>query len=71
MTFEKLVFDKIKTCDFEKAEFYCGTLFVKTDERNARKIFSNLFMGVGSLPFGRVEFTPIGDTGEYAYDFVA
>lgn len=71
MTFEKLVMDKISGCDYSAAEFCGGTLFVKTDERNARKIHSELFMGVGSLPFGRVQFTPIGTTGEYAYDFVA
>jgi hypothetical protein len=68
--FENAVLAKIAGCDFEVAEFVCGTLFVKTDERNARKIHSNLFMGVGGLPFGHVRVTPIGDTGEYAYDFV-
>ena len=69
--FENAVFAKIASCDFEAAEFCNGTLFVKTDERNARKIHSNLFMGVGSVPFGHVRVTPIGNTGEYAYDFTA
>lgn len=68
--FENAVLSKIAGCDFESAEFFCGTLFVKTDERNARRIHSELFMGVGGLPFGRVQISPIGDTGEYAYDFV-
>lgn len=68
--FENAVFAKIAACDFEAAEFCNGTLFVKTDERNARKIHSNLFMGVGGLPFGHVRVSVIGNTGEYAYDFV-
>jgi hypothetical protein len=68
--FENAVLDKIASCDFEVAEFCNGTLFVKTDERNARKIHSNLFMGVGGLPFGQVRVSVIGNTGEYAYDFV-
>lgn len=69
--FENAVLAKIAGCDFEIAEFYNGTLFVTTDERNARKIHSNLFMGVGGLPFGQVRVTAIGNTGEYAYDFTA
>jgi hypothetical protein len=68
--FEHAVMAKIAACDFETAEFCNGTLFVITDERNARKIHSELFMGVGGQPFGRVEITAIGNTGEYAYDFV-
>lgn len=68
--FENAVMAKISACDSEVAEFCNGTLFVITDERNARKIHSNLFMGVGGLTFGQVRVTAIGNTGEYAYDFV-
>jgi hypothetical protein len=50
-------------------EMYNGTLFVRTiTEADARKVFHALSKFSG---FGKVQVSPIGDTGEYAYDFVA
>ena len=52
-----------------KTEFYNGTLFVRTiTERQARRVFHRLSATLG---LGTVQVTPIGDTGEYAFDFVA
>ena len=52
-----------------KTEFYNGTLFVRTiTERQARKVFHRLSETLG---LGTVQVSPIGDTGEYAFDFVA
>lgn len=49
-------------------EFYNGTLFVRTiTEDQARSVFHALSKSLG---LGKVEVHPIGDTGEYAYDFV-
>jgi len=49
-------------------EFYNGTLFVRTiTEDQARSVFHALSKSLG---LGKVEIHPIGDTGEYAYDFV-
>jgi hypothetical protein len=49
-------------------EFYCGTLFISTiTEDQARSVFHALSKTLG---LGKVEIHPIGDTGEYAYDFV-
>ena len=49
-------------------EFYCGTLFVSTiTEDQARRVFHALSKTLG---LGKVEIHPIGDTGEFAYDFV-
>ena len=51
------------------AEFYNGTLFVGSiDEKEARKVFHMLSKNYG---LGRVQVNPIGNTGEYAFDFVA
>jgi hypothetical protein len=51
-----------------KTEFYNGTLFVRTiTEEQARSVFHALSKSLG---VGKVELHPIGDTGEYAYDFV-
>jgi hypothetical protein len=51
-----------------KTEFYNGTLFVRTiTEEQARSVFYALSKSLG---VGKVELHPIGDTGEYAYDFV-
>ena len=51
-----------------KTEFYNGTLFVRTiTEEQARSVFHALSKSLG---VGKVEIHPIGDTGEYAYDFV-
>ena len=47
-------------------EFYNGTLFVSTiTEDQARRVFHAL-----SKSLGQVQVSPIGDTGEFAYDFV-
>jgi hypothetical protein len=49
-------------------EFYNGTLFVSTiTEDQARRVFHALSKSLG---LGKVEIHPIGDTGEFAYDFV-
>ena len=50
-------------------EFYNGTLFVrKITEAQARSVFHRLSATLG---MGTVQVSPIGDTGEYAFDFVA
>lgn len=50
-------------------EFYNGTLFVRTiTEAQARQVFHRLSKQFG---VGSVQVSPIGDTGEYAFDFVA
>ena len=50
-------------------EFYNGTLFVRTiTEAQARTVFHTLSKQFG---LGSVIVSPIGDTGEYAFDFVA
>jgi hypothetical protein len=52
-----------------KTEFYNGTLFVrKINEAQARTVFHRLSKQFG---LGSVIVSPIGDTGEYAFDFVA
>jgi hypothetical protein len=49
-------------------EFYNGTLFVRTiTEEQARSVFHALSKSLG---LGKVQVSPIGDTGEFAYDFV-
>lgn len=49
-------------------EFYSGTLFVATiTEDQARAVFHALSKSLG---LGKVQISPIGDTGEYAYDFI-
>jgi hypothetical protein len=49
-------------------EFFNGTLFVRTiTEAQARSVFHRLSDIFG---LGKVMVHPIGDTGEYAYDFV-
>ena len=49
-------------------EFFNGTLFVRTvTEDQARAVFHALSKSLG---LGKVQVNPIGDTGEYAYDFV-
>lgn len=52
-----------------KTEFCNGTLFVRTiTEAQARRVFHELSKTLG---LGTVQVSPIGDTGEYAFDFVA
>jgi len=51
-----------------KTEWFNGTLFVSTiNEAQARSVFHRLSQTLG---LGKVQISPIGDTGEYAYDFV-
>lgn len=70
--FETLVDQLVKvtlTNEPVKTEFYNGTLFVrKITESQARSVFHSLSKSLG---LGTVQVTPIGDTGEYAFDFVA
>jgi hypothetical protein len=49
-------------------EFYNGTLFVGTiTEDQARSVFHALSKSLG---LGKVQVSPLGNTGEFAYDFV-
>jgi len=70
--FETLVDQLVKvelTNEPVKTEFYNGTLFVRTiTEQQARTVFHRLSRQFG---LGSVIVSPIGDTGEYAFDFVA
>lgn len=70
--FETLVDQLVKvelTNEPVKTEFYNGTLFVrKITEPQARQVFHRLSRQFG---LGSVAVSPIGDTGEYAFDFVA
>jgi hypothetical protein len=70
--FETLVDQLVKvtlTNEPVKTEFYNGTLFVrKITEPQARQVFHRLSKQFG---LGTVQVSPIGDTGEYAFDFVA
>lgn len=51
-----------------KTEVVCGTLFVSPiTESQARTVFHRLSQTFG---LGTVQVSPIGDTGEYAFDFV-
>ena len=51
-----------------KIEWFNGTLFVSTiNETQARSVFRRLSQTLG---LGKVQISPLGDTGEYAYDFV-
>lgn len=51
-----------------KTEVYNGTLFVSTiTEQQARSVFHRLSQTFG---LGTVQVSPIGDTGEYAFDFI-
>ena len=69
--FETIVDQLVKvtlTPEPVKTEFYNGTLFVRTiNERQARSVFHVLSQTLG---MGTVQISPIGDTGEYAFDFV-
>lgn len=69
--FETLVDQLVKvelTNEPVKTEFYNGTLFVSTiTESQARTVFHRLSKQFG---LGSVQVSPIGDTGEYAFDFI-
>jgi len=57
----KITLDKPVTTDF-----FNGTLFVSTiTEQQATAVLHTLIEKVGA-----VQMSPIGDTGEYAYDFI-
>ena len=70
--FETLVDQLVKvtlTNEPVKTEFYNGTLFIrKINEAQARTVFHRLSKQFG---LGSVIVSPIGNTGEYAFDFVA
>ena len=70
--FETLVDQLVKvelTNEPVKTEFYNGTLFVrKINEQQARQVFHRLSKTFG---LGSVIVSPIGQTGEYAFDFIA
>ena len=69
--FETLVDQLVKvtlTNETVTTEFFNGTLFVRTiTESQARRVFHKLAETFG---LGKVLVSPIGDTGEYAYDFI-
>ena len=69
--FETLVDQLVKvtlTNEPVTTEFFNGTLFVRTiTETQARQVFHRLAETFG---LGKVLVSPIGDTGEYAYDFI-
>jgi hypothetical protein len=69
--FETLVDQLVKvelTNESVKTEFYNGTLFVRTiTEAQARTVFHRLSKQFG---LGSIQVSPIGNTGEYAFDFV-
>jgi hypothetical protein len=70
--FETIVDQMVKvelTNEPVKTEFYNGTLFVRTiTESQARQVFHRLSRTFG---LGSVIVSPIGQTGEYAYDIIA
>jgi hypothetical protein len=71
MGFEKVVLDQVANTltQDDLAEFYNGTLFVGSiNEQEARSVFHMLSKNYG---LGTVQVHPIGNTGEYAFDFVA
>jgi hypothetical protein len=71
MGFESVVLDQVANTltQDDLAEFYNGTLFVGSiNEQEARSVFHMLSKNYG---LGSVQISPIGNTGEYAFDFVA
>jgi len=71
MGFESIVLNQVANAltQDDLAEFCNGTLFVGSiNEREARSVFHMLSKNYG---LGRVQVHPIGNTGEYAFDFVA
>jgi hypothetical protein len=71
MGFESVVLDQVANTltQDDLAEFYNGTLFVGTiNEQEARSVFHMLSKNYG---LGSVQVSPIGNSGEYAFDFVA
>ena len=71
MGFESVVLNQVANTlkQDDLAEFCNGTLFVGSiNEQEARKVFHMLSKNYG---VGCVQVNPIGNTGEYAFDFVA
>ena len=68
MGFEKVVLDKVaKVLEQDRQAYFCnGTLFVCTEEKDARRVFSMLFKDYN----GRVQPSRVSDT-EFAYDFTS
>ena len=68
MSFEKEVLAKVATVLKEEnsASFFCGSLSVICDERQARSIFHKLFKDYN----GKVQISKDGSYG-YIYDFTA
>ena len=68
MGFEKIVLDKVaKVIKQDCQAYFCnGTLFVCTEERDARRVFAMLFRDYD----GRVQVS-VAMHGEFAYDFTA
>jgi hypothetical protein len=68
MGFEKVVLDKVATVlkSDTKAEFFCGTLTVICNERDANKILIKLNRDYDN----KVQMSPDGSYG-YLFDFVA
>ena len=69
--FETCVSQLVKTTltnEPVQTEFYNGCLFVSPiNESQAQTVFRRLSQTLGA---GTVQVTPIGNTGEYAFDFV-
>ena len=67
MAFEKIVLDKVARVlkQDRQAYFENGTLFLRTPEQDARRVFSMLCRDYD----WKVRVSKIGD--EFAYDFVA
>jgi hypothetical protein len=68
MGFEKIVLDKVaKVIKQDRQAYFCnGTLFVCTEEPEARRVFSMLYKDYN----GRVQVS-VARHGEFAYDFTA
>ena len=68
MAFEKIVLEKVAVVlKQERQAYFCnGTLFVCTEEKDARRVFSMLFKDYN----GRVQPSRVSDS-EFAYDFTA
>ena len=70
MGFESVVLNQVAgtLIQDDLAEFCNGTLFVGSiNEKEARSVFHMLSKNYG---VGRVQVNPIGNTGDYAFDFV-
>ena len=68
MAFEKIVLDKVAKVlkQDRQAYFVNGTLFVRAEEKDARRVFSVLFRD-----YNQQVQVSVAMFGEYAYDFTA